>query len=105
MVTLNRLFDGLDYQLEKFHKPDMLAAKENGKLRTYSTGEVKDLVRRLSAGLLKLGVGGGDMTPESQDKISIIANNRPEGLITDLAVQQVGGVLTPIYPTTNPVEL
>jgi len=105
MVTLNRLFDGLDYQLERFHKPNMLAAKENGQWREYSTSECKDLVQRLSAGLLKLGVSGHDMTPEGQDKISIISNNRPEWLITDLAVQQIGGVLTPIYPTTNPAEL
>jgi long-chain acyl-CoA synthetase len=105
MIPLNRLFDGLDYQLEKFHKPDMLAAKENGAWKTYSTGEVKDLVNRLSAGLFQLGVSGGDMTPEGQDKVSIISNNRPEWLITDLAVQQLGAVLTPLYPTTNPVEL
>jgi long-chain acyl-CoA synthetase len=104
-MELNRLFDGLDYQLQRFHKPNMLAAKEKGQWREYSTSEVKDLVQRLSAGLHKLGVGGNDMTPEGQDKISIISNNRPEWLITDLAVQSVGAVLTPIYPTTNPSEL
>lgn len=104
-TSLNRLFDGLDYQLERFHKPNMLAAKENGNWREYSTSEVKDLVQRLAVGLFRLGVSGRDMTPESQDKIAIISNNRPEWLITDLAVQQLGAVLTPIYPTTNPVEL
>ena len=105
MTTLNRLFDGLDYQLERFHKPNMLVAKENGTWKEYSTSTVKDLVTRLSAGLAKLGVSGGDMTPEGQDKISIISNNRPEWLITDLAVQQLGAVLTPLYPTTNASEI
>jgi long-chain acyl-CoA synthetase len=104
-TPLNRLFDGLDYQLERFHKPNMLAAKENGSWREYSTSEVKDLVERLTVGLFRLGVSGRDMTPEGQDKIAIISNNRPEWLITDLAVQRLGAVLTPIYPTTNPVEL
>lgn len=104
-TTLNRLFDGLDYQLERFHKPNMLAAKENGVWREYSTSEIKDMVQHLSVGLLRLGVSGRDMTPEGQDKIAIISNNRPEWLVTDLAVQQLGAVLTPIYPTTNPAEL
>ncbi|TDW99900.1 AMP-dependent synthetase/ligase [Dinghuibacter silviterrae] len=100
-----RLFDSLDIQLERFHKPNMLAAKEEGRWKTYATSEIKDLVDRLSLGLLRLGVSGHDMTPERQDKIAIISNNRPEWVVTDLAVQQVGAVLTPIYPTTNPVEL
>ena len=105
MTTLNRLFDGLDYQFEKFHKKDMLVAKENGQWKPYSTGDIKDLVQRLGVGLLKLGVGGGDFTPEGQDKIAIISNNRPEWLVTDMAVQQLGAVLTPLYPTTNPAEI
>jgi long-chain acyl-CoA synthetase len=105
MSQRNRLFDGLDYQLEHFPKPNMLAAKENGQWKEYSTSEIKDMVQRLSMGLLRLGVSGNDMTPEAQDKIAIISNNRPEWLVTDLAVQQLGAVLTPIYPTTNPIEL
>jgi len=62
-------------------------------------------VNRLSAGLLHLGVSAGDMTAESSDKIAIISNNRPEWLFTDLAVQQLGAILVPVYPTTNPAEL
>lgn len=104
-TTATRLFDGLDYQLERYNKPNMLSAKENGAWRSYSTAEIKGLVDRLSTGLSRLGVSGKDMTPEGQDKIAIISNNRPEWVVTDLAVQQLGAVLTPIYPTTNPVEL
>src|SRR5690606_25046251 len=45
------------------------------------------------------------LAPEAQEKIGIISPNRPEWLITDLAVQMTGAVLTPIYPTIAPTEL
>jgi long-chain acyl-CoA synthetase len=105
MTEPTRLFDCIAYQLEKFPKEDMLAAKENGQWRKYSTQEVQQTVNRLAAGLLALGVSGNDMSIENRDKIAIISNNRPEWLITDMAVQQSGAILVPIYPTTNPNEI
>lgn len=105
MTTNKRLFDAIDHQLEKFPKQDMLAAKENGVWKTYSTREVKDIVNRFSAGLLQLGVSANDMTAEGSDKIAIISNNRPEWIFTDLAAQQIGAILVPVYPTTNSSEL
>ena len=104
-MNTKRLFDAVAHQLENFPKNDMLAAKENGKWKTYSTQQVADTVNKLSAGLVSLGVKANDFTPESSDKIAIISNNRPEWVFTDLAVQQVGGILVPVYPTTNPNEL
>lgn len=104
-MNTKRLFDAVAHQLENFPKNDMLAAKENGKWKTYSTQQVADTVNKLSAGLVSLGVQANDFTPESSDKIAIISNNRPEWVFTDLAVQQVGAILVPVYPTTNPNEL
>ncbi|MCW3119594.1 MAG: O-succinylbenzoic acid--CoA ligase [Chitinophagaceae bacterium] len=100
-----RLFDVLAYQLQKFPKADMLNAKTQGQWKGYSTAEVQKTVNRFSAGLLKLGVNANNYTPEGSDKIAIISNNRPEWIFTDLAVQQTGAILIPIYPTTNPLEL
>jgi long-chain acyl-CoA synthetase len=100
-----RLFDCINYQLEKFPKPDMLAGKENGVWRKYSTSEVADKVDMLASGLRRLGVSGNDMEVENQDKIAIISNNRPEWLITDMAVQKLGAVLVPLYPTTSNSEI
>ncbi|NCI51868.1 long-chain fatty acid--CoA ligase [Sediminibacterium roseum] len=104
-MTIKRLFDCLDHQLKHFPKKDMLAAKENGQWNAYSTQQVADTVNRFSAGLLKLGVSGNDMSAEGSDKIAIISNNRPEWVFTDLATQQIGAILVPVYPTTNPLEL
>ncbi len=101
----SRLFDYIDFQLSKFPKADMLSGKENGNWINYSTVEVKDIVNKLSAGLLKLGVSGNDMTIENQDKIALVSKNRPEWLMLDLACQQIGVALCPIYPTTNINEL
>lgn len=100
-----RLFDCLDHQLQHFPKQDMLAAKEHGQWVTYGTQQIADIVNRFSAGLHKLGVNANDLTPEGSDKIAIISNNRPEWIFTDLAVQQLGAILVPVYPTTNPLEL
>ncbi len=104
-MTFKRLFDCLDHQLQHFPKKDMLAAKENGQWVTYGTEQVAHIVNRFSAGLMQLGVSGNNMTPEGSDKIAIISNNRPEWIFTDLAVQQLGAILVPVYPTTNPAEL
>ncbi len=105
MITQKRLFDCIQTQLEKFPKETMLAAKENGNWVSYSTKQVQQTVNALSAGLLENGVSGNDLSTEGADKIGIISNNRPEWLFTDLAVQQTGAILIPIYPTTNPLEL
>jgi len=104
-MTIKRLFDCLEHQLQRFPKSDMLAAKENGEWITYSTEKVIETVNRFSAGLMELGVSAHDVTPESSDKIAIISNNRPEWIFTDLAVQQIGAILVPVYPTTSPLEL
>jgi long-chain acyl-CoA synthetase len=101
----SRIFDCIEYQLEHFPKEDMMAAKENGAWKKYSTKAVQELVDQLSMGLLQLGLGGNDMTVEKQDKIALISRNRPEWLILDMACQQIGVILCPIYPTTNINEL
>ncbi|MBI3139255.1 MAG: long-chain fatty acid--CoA ligase [Sphingobacteriales bacterium] len=105
MTAPKRLFDCLAYHLEKDPLEVMLAGKEGGQWKKYSTASVKETVDRLSAGLLSLGVSCGDMTAEGRDKIAILSRNRPEWILLDLAVQQIGAVLAPIYPTINVNEL
>src|SRR5437773_3212202 len=100
-----RLFDCLDYHLQKTPLEDMLAAKESGQWKKYSTQQVKNIVDDLSAGLMSVGISAGDMTVEGRDKVAVLSKNRPEWLMLDLAVQQIGAVLTPVYPTINVNEL
>jgi long-chain acyl-CoA synthetase len=105
MTEPKRLFDCLQFHLTRKPLPEMMAAKENGKWRTYSTEEVNNTVNKLSAGLLNLGIQCRDMTAEKRDKIAILSKNRPEWVMLDLAVQQCGAILTPIYPTINVQDL
>ena len=104
-MEVKRLFDCIDHQLQHFPKPDMLNAKVNGEWISYSTQQVKEIVDELSAGLIELGVSSNDFSDEGTDKIGIISNNRPEWIFTDLAVQQTGAMLVPVYPTTSANEL
>jgi long-chain acyl-CoA synthetase len=105
MTEPKRLFDCLQYHLDRKPLPDMLAGKEGGQWKKYSTAEVKETVDKLSAGLLSLGISCNDMTPEGRDKVAILCKNRPEWIMLDLAVQQIGALLIPVYPTINVNEL
>jgi long-chain acyl-CoA synthetase len=100
-----RLFDCILPEQGVPNLPDMLAGKENGKWRTYSTAETTETIHKLSAGLLRLGISGQDGTIEGRDKIALISKNRPEWIMLDLAVQQIGAILTPVYPTISVHEL
>ncbi len=105
MKEPTRLFDCIAYHLDTDPLDDMLAGKENGQWKKYSTREVSTTVNHLSGGMLNMGYGGGDMTAEGRDKIAVISKNRPEWIMLDLAVQQIAAVLTPVYPTINVNEL
>ena len=83
----------------------MLATRENDQWRKYSTQEVQDLVNRVSGGLIKLGIARGDGTVEGRDKIAILSQNCPEWMLVDMAIQQIGAISVPVYPTINPDEL
>ena len=105
MTEPRRLFDCLEYHLERSPLEDMLAAKENGQWKKYSTQQVSELSKQLAGGLLNMGISCGDMSASGRDKIAIMAKNRPEWILLDLAVQQIGALLTPVYPTINANEL
>src|SRR4051794_28267071 len=59
--------------------------------------EVGDIVRRLALGLIEVGI-------EKGDKVSILANTRPEWTYFDFAALSVGAVVVPIYQTNSPDE-
>jgi long-chain acyl-CoA synthetase len=84
------------------------AARENDAAAYFVRGETAWLptswtafeqqVRRAARGLLALGVMPGD-------KISILAYNRPEWVIMDLAAMMVGAIPAGIYFTAAPAEV
>ena len=102
---IQRLFDIVEQRSNAAPAAVMLAAKENGNWRTYSCIEVWDTARLLAGGLASLGIANTNLQPQSQEKIAIVSPNRPEWMITDVAVQLTGAVLTPLYPTISPTEI
>lgn len=91
-MKLERVFDILTRQLERHPRTDCLAAKAGKEWRRLSTEEVADSVNRFSLGLLELGIASGD-------KVAIAADNSIEWVLADLALQQVGAISVPLYPT------
>ena len=92
MEQPTRIFDLLSYQLEKYDLPVCLADKKGGQWKTFSTRETINIIDQLSYGLLEAGIQPGD-------KIAIISENRTEWNFADFAIQQVGAVSVPMYPT------
>jgi len=102
---IQRLFDIVAGRAAEEPGATMLAAKENGQWVTYSCAQVYSTARKLAGGLLSLGIANQELEPLKQEKVSIISPNNPQWMITDIAVQLTGAVLTPIYPTISPTEL
>ncbi|WP_026950846.1 AMP-dependent synthetase/ligase [Algoriphagus mannitolivorans] len=88
----SRLFDLISYQISTYEKEVAFAQKLDGQWKTYSSRDVKGIVDNLSLGLLAINIGEGD-------KVAIISDNRPEWNFVDLALQQIGAISVPMYPT------
>lgn len=72
-----------------------LAARQGGEWRQQSWAAAEADVLALAAGLTALGLEPGD-------RVALIAENRPEWAIADLAIMAAGGITVPAY-TTNTV--
>jgi long-chain acyl-CoA synthetase len=77
--------------------PAVTYKDESGQWVSRSYREVGEIVRRLALGLLELGI-------EKGDKVSILANTRPEWTYFDFAALSVGATVVPIYQTNSPDE-
>ena len=91
---LNRLFDVPYHQLKNFPQENMFNTKVNGEWQALSTMDFLDRSMRLSKALIHLGISSGD-------RVAVASTNRYEWNILDIAVQQVGAVLVPLYPTIS----
>jgi long-chain acyl-CoA synthetase len=92
-----RLFDLLSYQKANNPLNDTFSYKYDGVWKNYSTDDVINIVDAISRGFLKLGLA-------KNDKVGIVSSNRPEWNFIDLALQQIGAVSVPMYPTITPKD-
>lgn len=93
-----RLFDFIDYQLANHPQQQAYGGKKDGNWFFWSTEETKTKAERAAGGLLALGVQPGDKIA------TVVYKNRPEWVVTDLAIQYVGAINVPVYPTISPSD-
>ncbi len=105
MENTTRLFDLLPYYTRNFGDKNLLNTKIDGEWKPLLASELDEQSTQMAVALKALGISRNDGTPINQDKVSIISSNRPEWIITDFAVQKLGAILVPIYPSISVVDL
>ena len=91
-MDVRRAFDILPHQVASLPKPDALASKIDGQWVPISSQELLDQANRVSLGLVSLGLKRGD-------KVAIISMNRPEWMLADFGISQIGATSVPMYPS------
>ncbi|MBX0289465.1 long-chain fatty acid--CoA ligase [Hymenobacter sp. HSC-4F20] len=91
-MEIRRTFDLLTHLVTISPQADCLVEKKSGTWQPLSTTRVQELSNQVSLGLRQLGIGRGD-------KVAIISANRPEWVIADFGIAQLGAVSVPMYPT------
>ena len=94
MFYAKRLFDVPYHQVKNYPSATMFATKIAGDWIGTSTQQFLDEVMLVSRGLIALNIQKGD-------RVSVSANNRVEWNVFDIAVQQIGAILVPLYPTSS----
>lgn len=97
-MEVSRLFEYIYYQQENFPLERSLGYNKDGKWTYFSTAEIIEKANKVSHGLLKLGVQPGD-------KVALVCyKNRPEWVMMDIGMQQIGVINVPVYPTISSGE-
>lgn len=95
----SRTFDLLPRFLEKYGKKKaMFASKVDGEWKKCIGRDFVKMTDTISQGLMGLGVGKGD-------RVALVSNNCTQWNMVDFAVQQIGAILVPIYPTVRESDL
>ncbi len=79
----------------RFYHPRHLMRKYLGRWEATSTTDLAGAIRRTAYGLADWGIHKGDT-------VAVFSTSRPEWVIADLAIQSLGAVTVPVYPTQTP---
>lgn len=97
MFEPQRLFDIPFHQLKAYPNQNMFVTKTDGIWKGVSTQQFLDHAMSMSKGLLALGVQPGE-------NVALVSNTRYEWNVMDIAIQQVGGIVVPLYPNISEGE-
>ncbi|MDP1993881.1 MAG: AMP-binding protein, partial [Ignavibacteria bacterium] len=89
--TIPELYEFLTEEYGVNMERPLLKQKVNNQWVGISYIQVKEETENLAYGLQTLGVKPGD-------KVSIVAENRPEWVYADMAILGLGAVDVPLYP-------
>ena len=84
-------------QARRLASRPFLWSKTAGGWRALTYGEVASDVRRVARGLLALGVKPGD-------RVALVAENRPEWPVADLAIMAIGAITVPTFTTNTAAD-
>src|SRR5690554_4940146 len=85
-------------QAERYGTKRAVLSKREGRWTEISWREFAEKITRAAQGLAALGFRAGD-------RLAILAENRPEWPIIDLACLFLGGVDVPLYLTSSPGDI
>jgi len=89
--------DMLPHTVAAFPERTAVRYKRDGSWHEVSYAQLGEIVQELALGLIDLGIGAGE-------RVSILANTRPEWSYVDMAATSAGTVVVPIYQTNSPEE-
>ena len=92
------IIDLFDEAVKGKSRPDALRVKRGEDFQALSSEEVRSQVQGVVAGLINLGVEPGD-------RIALLSENRPEWLVSDIAILSAGAINVPIYPTLPATQI
>ena len=92
--TINRM---LQASITQYGSKDALQYKEGGAYIGITYQELREKVKNFSLGLVGLGI-------ETGDRVALLAENRYEWAIADLAILAAGAITVPIFPTLTPPQ-
>ncbi len=95
--TITEMFDAITAKYSQGTKY-VLQYKTNGVYKGITYAELKTDVELFSLGLYALGVHRGD-------RIALIAENRPEWVVTDMGMLGIGAVNVPLYTSLTPEQI
>jgi long-chain acyl-CoA synthetase len=104
-MSTTKLYQYLENYVTRFPQKKLFYYKQDKQWLSHTCNEIYEMTLQTAAAFRRLGLGGIQADVEAKDKIAILSNNRPEWCVVDYAVQQIGAVLVPIYPTISVAEM
>ncbi|MBF0430068.1 MAG: long-chain fatty acid--CoA ligase [Fibrobacteria bacterium] len=84
--------------IEKNGSKNALYYKESGQYHGVPYTQLKSDIKFFSSGLLSLGLTPGD-------KVVLVSENRPEWVISDISIMQLGGINVPLFVNSSPEDM